>query len=179
MKQIILKANQSRFTKWELFALVAVVIGLFALVMTGCKSTQTITRNPDGTSVTNTVNTFDVQKAVNAITIAVPGTVRLSVARYPQVEPYLRDTVTAIRLLTSGNKYDPASLHAAIATTHIRELQSDDVQAAIDTIAGLYKAYYGDVVEQKLNQVDSLVPILNAIADSIEIGLASPSDNLR
>lgn len=147
------------------------LVGILAL-QPGCKTSEVITKNPDGTSVTNTVNRFDAQKAVNAITISVPAATRLSVARYPQAKPYLLDAVTVIRGLTSSSKLDPASLHAAIATTRIRELQSDDVQAAIDTVAALYKAYYGDVVEQKLNQVDNLVPILNAIADGIETGLA-------
>src|SRR5689334_1088781 len=125
MKELILKTNRKPLTGWEVAALVLIVAGLFYLCA-GCKSTQTITNNPDGTSVTNTVNQFDVQKAVNAVSISVPAATRLSVARYPQAKPYLRDAVTVIRGLTSGSKLDPAALHDAIATTRIRELQSDD-----------------------------------------------------
>lgn len=144
---------------------------LLAIILAGCTTIKTVTTAPDGSTVTNSTSAFDVTKAVNAINIGVPASVRLAVAKYPQAAPYLRDTVTAIRLFTSGSTYDPAALHAAIATTGIRELKDPDLQAAIDVFAGLYKGFYGDVVTQKLDQVKSLLPILNAIADSIEQAL--------
>jgi hypothetical protein len=140
----------------------AASLALPAVFSTGCTTTGT------GQS------TFDLQKATNAIRATVPIAVRLAIQNKPETEQYFRQALVVITLLGDNGKFDPTELHNALMDIPVPELQTPEVLASIDGAVGLYRLAFGEVVSNKLSQVQWLGPVLAALGDSIREGLAVP-----
>jgi hypothetical protein len=151
---------------------VSVTIAL-AFAIAGCTTTTKITNNPDGTSVTNTVTHLDPQRTSTVIKAIIPPAVVLAVNQEPATRQYLEKAQIAVCAAASAGKFSPDELRAAIDATGVKEIQTPEVQAAIQSIYGIYEAYYGDVVAAKLNGNEWLVPVLTAICDGLRDGLAA------
>lgn len=163
----IKKPKLIREILWPVIGILAgLAICSLALFCGGCTTTTTVTNG-----VTNSVTSFDIVKATNAINAALPPVVRLVVAKYPVARPYLTDAAVVFNLVASGADLSPDALNAALKSFGLTALDNPDVQAAIDSAVALYKAYYGDVVTTQLNKVQYLVPILQSIGGAITAGL--------
>lgn len=158
----------------------------FAIPFTpGCTTTNTVSTSPvvstnsagvvstNNVTTTNATRTLDIALTTNTINIIVPLAVTEAVIQAPQSRQYLTDAATAINVFLGGNNYTPAALDAALGQINSKALQNPQTLAAINSAVGLYEASYAQVVEQKLNQVNYLVPILHAIANGITAGLAA------
>lgn len=137
----------------------------FALMMaTGCR---TVT-NADG----STTQQLDPQRTANVIRAIVPPAVKIAEAQKPEVKKYLIDVQVVTCALTSSTNVSPASLKAAVESTGIKEIETPEIEATIQSIYAIYSAYYGDVVAQKLPAQEWCVPVLKAICDGVTEGLS-------
>lgn len=127
----------------------------------------------------STNSSFDLNKAVAAIDVTIPPAVRIVISKQPAAKPYLEAAVTGIDQFALGAKFDPDALNKAITAATNGQVSSPEVLAAIDTAVGLYKLYYDDVVQQKLDQNKNLKPLLQALADAIRKALLSPALHAR
>jgi hypothetical protein len=148
---------------------------LAAGCFTGCMTEQHVTTAPDGTSVTNTVTKLDPARTSKAIHAIITPATSLAVSEEPKVRPYVEKAQVAICTAAAAGKYSPDELKAAINATGINEIKTPEVQAALQSVYGIYDAYFGDVVAQKLNQNDWLIPVLSSICESLKDGLAPPA----
>jgi hypothetical protein len=167
-----------KFNKWTIgiAALAAAVITL-----TGCVTKQTVTQTSPGVFATNTVTTIDPVRTSAAIHSIVPGGVELAVSKAPNVRPYIVDAQVAICSLTDSTNLSPDALKAVVAQTGIQQIQTPEIETVIASVYGLYSAYYGDVINQQLDknaQTAALVPVLQAICESLGEGLAQSAPPL-
>ena len=118
------------------------------------------------------VKSIDLSKAPQTISSVVPFYVKFGVEKAQKAGPYLAALATVINTFALGQDLSPEALQTAIATAKIKELQTP-IAKDIETMAlGLYKTYYSDAVTQKVATVENLAPILKALADAINKGLA-------
>ena len=134
-------------------------IGLSVLLLTGCVTTPTGQRQ------------LDPQRTAAVIKTIVPPATRYAIAKEPQCRQWLVDVKVAICTLSESGKVTPDDLKTAVASTGINEIQTPESQAAIQAVYGIYEAYFADVTAQKLDQVQWLSPVLNAICDGLNDGL--------
>lgn len=146
---------------------------LSAFLFTGCVSTRTISTDANGVSQTNTVTHLDPQRTANAIQAIIPPAVQLAVAEQPAAREYIVKAQIAVCTAAAAGNLTPDQLKAAVDATGVKELQTPEAQAAISAVFGIYQAYYGDVVAQKLNQNQWLQPVLSAICKGLSDGLAA------
>lgn len=155
-----------------------------ACAIIGCTSTSTVTTstvvttNSDGSKVTNNVTTtnvtktFDIALATNTINALVPLGVSYAVNADPASKPYIQDAVTGLNaIVLGGTNVTPAQLAVALKTTTITNQQA---LLAIQSVISLYTASYAEIVEQKLNTVQYLIPILQSLAGAVQQGLGAP-----
>lgn len=176
-----------KYSKFKLFCVGAAValLACCTVAITGCKSTSVVTTTPQvftnstGTVTTNLVTTTNVTRTLdivlttNTINLIAPLAVSQAVTLAPQSRQYIADAATAINTFIGGSDYTPAALDVALSQIPSKELQNPQAIAAINSVVGLYESAYAQVVEQKLNQVNYLVPILRAISAGITQGLAT------
>jgi hypothetical protein len=158
-----------------LFPLVttAAVALVAAGCLTGCITQQHVTTLPDGTSVTNVVKKLDPQRTAKAIKAIIPPAVTFAVKQEPSSRVYIAKAQAAICFSAAAGKFSPEELKAAIEATGIKEIQTPEVEAALQAVYGIYDAYYGDVIAQKLNQNEWLIPVLTAMCDGLTDGLTN------
>lgn len=152
---------------------ISIAAVLWLLLTTGCTTTQQITHWPDGTSTTNAVKQLDPQKTASAIRFIIPSAVTIAVAHEPSAREYIAKAQVAICFAASAGQTSPDQLKAAVNATGVREIQTPEAQTAITAVYGIYEAYYGDVIAQKLDQNQWLIPVLRAICDGLTEGLAN------
>ena len=140
-------------------------LALFAgMFITGCAS-----------QTGSTAIQINPQSTASVIHAIVPPAVRLAVAKQPESAKWILDAQVVICSLSSSTNVSPASLKAAVASTGIKEIQTPEIEATIESIYGLYSAYYADVVAQKLNANQWCGPVLQAICESLTQGLNPPT----
>lgn len=144
-----------------------------AVMLTGCATTQNITQFPDGTSVTNVVTKLDPARTAAALRVIVVTGTRIAVTQDPESREYLSKAQLAICTAAAAGQVSPEQLKSAVDATGIKELKTPEAQVAISSVYGIYQAYYGDVVAQKLNQNEWLVPVLAAICEGLSDGLTT------
>ncbi len=146
-------------------------IALAAMVIVGCSTTEKVITLPDGSTATNTTTRLDPVRTSNAIKAILPTAVTFAISQEPSSRVYIEKAQLAVCATASAGKFSPDELKAAIEATGVKEIQTPEVQTAIQAIYGIYQAYYGDVVAAKLNQNEWLVPVLSAICDGLRDGL--------
>lgn len=151
----------------------AAVALLAAGCITGCMTERNVITSPDGTSVTNTVTKLDPVRTGKAIKAIITPATTFAVNEVPEARPYLEKAQVAICTAAAAGKYSPEELKAAVDATGINEIKTPEVQAAIQSVYGIYDAYYGDVLFQKLNQNEWLIPVLTSICQSLKDGLSA------
>lgn len=117
-------------------------------------------------------SSIDLSKAPSTIKSVVPTAVRFGVSKEPKAAPYLSALATVINTFALGNDLSPAALQQAIAAAKVKELQTPQAQDIATMALVLYKTYYSDALTKKVATVENLAPILAALADSINAGLA-------
>lgn len=143
-----------------------------ALLAIGCTTVKTVTTAPDGSTVTNTSRVFDLATATNAINNMVPSGVRVLVAREPKSAPYLNDVAVAINTFILGENLTPDNLRKVLDSTGVRELRTEEAVAVTETVLALYQTYFGQAVRDNVSQNVNVVPLLRALANSIDQGLS-------
>lgn len=159
-----------------------------SIFLMGCRTTEKVTNNtvvttdPTGVtstntvSVTNSVTTIDPVRTSAAIKAIVPPVVRLAIAQKPDLKQYFVDAKVAVCTLTSSTNVSPTDLKLVVAQTKLTQLQTPEVQAAIESIFGIYSAVWGDALNKQLSSNERLavmVPILQSICEALGEGLAT------
>lgn len=152
----------------------AIILPVFILLEQGCPTTNTVTTDTNGVTVTNTTTTLDTNKAVSAINAVVPVAVKLVIEKSPNTRQYFIDAALAISVFASTNGVDPNQLNAAIIGAAGADTLNADALSAIDAAVNLYKAFYGDALASKLNTPAWLGPVLNALSSAILNGVNPP-----
>ena len=154
-----------------------VVCFISAIILTfcsGCKTTTTVSQGPDGSSVTNSVTTIDPARTSAVIKAIIPPAVRLAVTKEPKSYKWITDAQIAICALSASTNVTPALLKAVV-TQATGQAPTPEVQATAESIYGIYAAYWQDVVLAKTDQnaqLAALRPVLEALCESLTIGLA-------
>jgi hypothetical protein len=177
--------NPMKNTIRNVTAVALLACGSIAAALTGCTTQSTVTNTPvvstnsaglvstNSVATTNTTRTLDINLTTNTINLVVPLAVTEAVIQDPSAKQYLSDSALAINTFLGGTNYTPAALDAALSGIGSKALQNPQTIAAINSAVGLYEASYAQTVDQKLSQVDYLVPILRSIAAAITQGLAN------
>lgn len=110
-------------------------------------------------------------KAPQLINSIVPSAVKIGIAKEPRAIPYLRALSTVIKGFALGQDLTPEALEQAIKSAKVDELQTPEAIAVVTSVVGLYKAYYGSYVEQKIADKQELVAVLNALVKAIDNNL--------
>lgn len=124
------------------------------------------------TSCKTVEKNIDFTKAPATINMVVPTAVRLSVTEEPKAAPYLGALATIIKTFALGQDLSPVALQQTIAVAKVKELQTSEAKNIEAMTLVLYKTYYSDAVAKEVATVNNLAPILSALADSINAGLA-------
>lgn len=163
--------------KFSIVAALALTCATLCFLPTGCTTAQVTTPGVGTNAPTvTTVKVPDTNAVIAVINIIVPPAVSIAVEKDPKVAQYLADASIAISVFTAGNDYSPAALSKALAQTKVKDIQTPEVQSAISSLVLMYEATYARTVSSKLPQSQYLVPILQALAHAINVGLpASPA----
>lgn len=139
---------------------------LFAIPLTntGC----TTTTQADGTVVTK----LDPTRTSDAIRAILPAGVVAAVNADHNSAAYLQASALAINAAVENGAYDPDKLKATLDTISVKELRTPEARVCIEAALGIYRAYWADSVSAKLDQTVWVKPVMKAIADGIEAGLA-------
>lgn len=105
--------------------------------------------------------------------VAITGTI-YGKAKDPNVIPYLQFAVVVIQAQIAGSQYDPVVLSTALQSISINELRNPVVAQAIAAAVAVYTIYATEAVSGNLDKVTYLKPILLAIVEGINEGLATP-----
>jgi hypothetical protein len=159
------------------------VIVIFAWLSAGCVSESTVTpvKQADGSTIlqTNTVRTLDTNAVITGINGVVPGAVRLACAKDANARPYFQQAQVLLTALADSGVVDPNVIQASLSNISIRELRSDEAIIAEQAALALYDAFAAQVVNQRLDRVTWLRPVLAAVANAIGRGLNDASASLR
>jgi hypothetical protein len=164
---------------------IAALLMLLFIAASGCATQSTVTSTPvvstnsaglvstNVVTSTNVTRTLDINLTTNTINLVVPLAVTEAVIQDPSSRQYLADAALAINTFLGGTNYTPAALDVALNSIGSKALQNPQTIAAINSAVGLYEASYAQAVDQKLSQIDYLVPILRSLAGAITQGLAN------
>lgn len=165
--------------KYSLLPIAALVLILLASV--ACRTTSTVTTNPDGSLSTNTVRAVDVpQLALGLKTLAqsatVYGTTGDRLAKHPEIKTDLTAAVSAIDLLLAKNSYDLTSIQLALNQVTAKESAStaQEIQLGAATVIALYQSNYSMAVSDKINGNANARVILLALRNGIAAGIGLP-----
>jgi hypothetical protein len=121
--------------KTTLLLAVALCVGLFS----GC-----------ATNPTTGQRTFDADRTATILRTILPPAVKIAIAKEPQAAPWILDAKVAVCALIDTDKVAPADLKSAIASTGIKEIQTPEIQAVIESAFAVYSAAYSDAVSKHL-----------------------------
>lgn len=130
----------------------------FSLFFTACRTASDGTRQ------------FDATRTATVLRTMLPPAVKVAVSQEPSVKPWIRDAQVAVCLLVDTGNVTPGDLKAAIATTGIREINTPESQAVIESVFAIYAATYSDAVAKHLDPTN-MVPVLKGICDGLSDGL--------
>jgi hypothetical protein len=157
------------------------VIGIAALsamlLMVGCRTTETITKNPDGTSTTNTVQTVDTNKVqkLAQLTARAGASIAATLSKRPELVPQFKAAADAVDVLLLNGNYDPESVRQALRNINVET--SDELFLIGSTFLDAYGIFAGDVVGAQLDKTAWLRPVLRGLVDGLReasIGIAVP-----
>ena len=87
----------------------------------------------------------------------------------------LAKTILDSLLVETNSTYSPAVLQAKMSALPIKELQSPEAKVAIFSALGLYEAFYGDYVRNRIAGKQNAVLFITAMRDGVKMALdASP-----
>lgn len=152
-----------------LFLIATAALGIGGMGV-GCTTVQQ-TEMVNGQPVTKAVKTLDTNTVMRAIGDIVPPAVTVAVGYERNSGPYLQQVAIALRLLAERGEFDPAQVHSSLSQISIAELRSDRAVQVEQTALGLYRLFFANVVDQQLDRVQWLKPVLLSLADAIDEGL--------
>lgn len=112
-----------------------------------------------------------IEKAPKVIDNVVPSLVKIGVAKQPKSVPYLESLVIVIDSFALGEDLSPDELEKVIKSAKIKELETPEALAVVNSVVVLYKAYYDAAVVDKVNSVEHLNNILTSLSKAITKGL--------
>jgi len=113
----------------------------------------------------------NLKKAPALIESVIPTAVRYGIDRQPKSKPYLVALATVIDGFALGKDLSPVALRQAIKTLKVKELETPEALAVVDSVVNLYKVFFDAAVVDKIATVENLTPILNALSKAIVKGL--------
>ncbi len=153
---------------------IALLIFVPFLLLAGC-ATRTVPAG-DGTIVT--IRQFDPDRTATVLRTMLPPAVRIAVAKEPQVAPWILDAKVAVCALVDSGKVTPADLKAAVGSTGIKEIDTPESQALIESAFAIYSAAYSDAISKHLDATN-MIPVLKGICDGLNDGLGESSTFYR
>lgn len=165
--------------------LIPLVLGLALLVtastlITGCKTTQQVTTNPDGTTVTNVVKYVDpvrIQQAEAVIEPAASRVLRRAIKRSPEHAQEIGDYARAIggifcKMKADNNFSVEYVVDAADkATQRFQDIAKDEIIDAKNAAVALYKVFASDQLVWQLPDNQWLKSICDVFCNSIDTAL--------
>ncbi len=146
-----------------LLAAAVIACGLF----TGCKTSQVITNNADGTSVTNVVSAVDsnkLQKVVKLVTFA-GSQVAIKATKKPELAADFQAAAAGIDVLLLRGQYDSQALREVLAQINVAP--DDELWQLGELVLQSYDLLAGDVVSQGVDKQAWLRPVLIGIRDGL------------
>jgi hypothetical protein len=155
-------------------------IGLVSFAVQGCKttnsSTSTTATNSDVDYSTNAyVGTNGIVTKIGyaALKIGAKEGALYAMQQDKNARAYFQAADVVLSSLINSGTYDSASLSNSLNSISVKEIRdSSEVKSWISDILELYQATEADIVSKKLNQVDYLVPALDAIRKGIESAIS-------
>jgi len=133
-----------------------ILIIMAMLTMTSCETFQ---------------ENFKIEKAPKLINAVVPSAVKIGVKKQPKSAKYLQALVVMLDSFALGEDLSPENLEKVIKTADVKELETPEALSVVSSVVALYKAYYEDAITDKINSIDNLRDILEALSKSISKGL--------
>lgn len=152
-------------------ALAICATAVIPIASTGCKTVTT--QVVDANGVTNQVSKSELDpiRTSEAIRTIVSTAVPFAIEKDAHAIAYFRGATIVLRAAAEGGRYDPDALQATLNTISVKEVRSPEAKACINAALGIYRAYFGEAVNAKLDQNEWVKPVLLALANGINDGL--------
>ena len=152
-----------------------VALAAAAALVSGCIKTMQVSSNTGTNGVvtltTNIVSTLDTNAVVSAINAVVPAAVSYACSKDTNAAPYFVQAALVLKAASDAGQYDPAQIEASLSKISIRQLRTQTAIDAENAGLSIYKAFFGQVVDQQLAKVLWLDPILQGLANAIQAGI--------
>jgi hypothetical protein len=120
---------------------------------------------------TGQVDPVAVDKAASVIKAVVADGVILACSKDKNAASYFNLAKAVLDTLIGGQDYTPATLSAALQGVPVKELKGVEARIAINTVTGLYGAFYADYVTGKVAGNAAALQLITAARDGIANGL--------